>query len=64
MKRSHQRVLKTKILSHCLSEVSHSLEVLSESDPDLERSCAVKRNMLNALKCYSEMLRVKKKKAK
>jgi hypothetical protein len=52
------------MLSDFLSEASHSLEVLSENDPDLERSCAVKRNVLNALKCYSEMLRDKKKKVK
>jgi hypothetical protein len=37
MKRSHQRgFLTTKILSDCLSEVSYSLEVLSENDPDLQ----------------------------
>jgi hypothetical protein len=36
MKRSHQGVLTTKIVSDCLSEVFHSLEVLSENDPDLE----------------------------
>jgi hypothetical protein len=53
------RVLTTKTSSDCLSEVPHSLEFLSENDPDLERSCAVKRNVLNALKCYSEMLRDK-----
>jgi hypothetical protein len=64
MKRSQQReALTTNILSGCLSEVSHSLKVLSENDPDLERSCAVKRNVLNALKCYSETLRDKNKKA-
>lgn len=59
-----QKILTTKILSDCLSAVSHSLEVLSENDPDFERSCTVKRNVLNALQCYSEMLQDKKKKAK
>jgi hypothetical protein len=57
-------ILTTKILSDYLSEVYHSVEVLIENDQDLERSCAVKRNVLNALKCYNEMLRDKKKKAK
>ncbi|XP_056665822.1 tigger transposable element-derived protein 1-like [Monodelphis domestica] len=55
------RVLTTKVLSDCLAEVSHALEVLSENDPDCERSCSVKRTVLQALDCYSEMLRDKKK---
>ncbi|XP_036596148.1 tigger transposable element-derived protein 1-like [Trichosurus vulpecula] len=55
------RMLTTKVLSDCLAEVSHALEVLSENDPDCERSCSVKRTVLQALDCYSEMLQDRKK---
>ena len=57
------KVLTTKILSDCLSQVSHSLDILFENDPDFPRSCAVKRNVLNALTCYSELLQEKKSQA-
>ena len=55
--------LATKILSNCLSQVSNSLDILFENDPDFARSCTVKRNVLNALTCYSEILREKKRQA-
>ncbi|XP_043830605.1 tigger transposable element-derived protein 1-like [Dromiciops gliroides] len=55
------RMLTTEVLSDCLAEVSHALEVLSENDPDCERSCSVKRTVLQALGCYSEMLQDRKK---
>ncbi|XP_027700865.1 tigger transposable element-derived protein 1-like isoform X1 [Vombatus ursinus] len=56
-----ERMLTTQVLSDCLAEVSHALEVLSENDPDCERSCSVKRTVLQALDCYSEMLQDRKK---
>nr|XP_020830675.1 tigger transposable element-derived protein 1-like isoform X2 [Phascolarctos cinereus] len=56
-----ERMLTTEVLSNCLAEVSHALEVLSENDPDCERSCSVKRTVLQALDCYSEMLQDRKK---
>ncbi|XP_051825075.1 tigger transposable element-derived protein 1-like isoform X1 [Antechinus flavipes] len=56
-----ERILTTKVLSDCLAEISHALEVLSENDPDCERSCSVKRTVLQAMDCYSEMLQDRKK---
>ena len=58
------KVLTTKILSDCLSQVSHSLDILSERDSDFARSFAVKRNVLNTLTCYSELLQDKKRQEK
>ena len=63
LKETPVKVLTTKIMSDCLSQVSHSLDILSDNDPDFGQSCAVKRNVLNALTCYSDLIREMKRQA-
>ncbi|XP_017784923.1 PREDICTED: tigger transposable element-derived protein 1-like [Nicrophorus vespilloides] len=55
-----KKELTATIVTSCLNEVRHALEILSENDPDFARSCGVKRTVLEALNCYSAMIYNKK----
>ena len=48
-------------MEHNLGIIQNALEDLSENDPNFERSCAIKRGVMNTLSPYMEILKEKRK---
>jgi DDE superfamily endonuclease len=56
-----ENILTKKCLEHNLGIIQNALEDLSENDPNFERSCAIKRGVMNTLSPYMEILKEKRK---
>ena len=59
-----EKFLSTKNLTDVFLKLSEVLAIISNNDPDMERSNGVKRAALNAFSCNDEMLREKKSNAR
>ena len=51
--------MSTKNLTDVFLKLSEAFEIISNNDPDMERSTRVKCSKLNAVSCDDEMLRAK-----
>ncbi|KAM9036964.1 tigger transposable element-derived protein 1 [Sarcophilus harrisii] len=56
--------LTTKHLAEALSHFDQGLQILTENDPNRERSLKVRRGVNGAISCYRELYREKKRGAK
>ena len=58
-----KRILTTKRMAAAFRLIEEGLQVFTDDDPNRERSSKIHRNTMEALRCYSDLYKEKKKKA-
>lgn len=58
------RALTVTNLSQCMDLLRQAMKIIEENDPNVERSGAVTRDVLNRMSCYEVMLKEKQQKKK